>query len=249
MYSGFARYAGADLGALDRPIDAFERLDDFFTRPLQPGARPVDTRAGVVVSPVDGLVSEMGFADEGRLIQAKGLDYSLEGLLADADWARVFRGGAYATLYLAPKDYHRIHSPVGGAVVAHRHLPGAFYPVNPLSVRTVPGLFSINERVISYLDSDVGKVAVVKVAATGVGNISLSYDEQVHSHSGMEGSNRSYASPLPVERGQELGMFHLGSTVIVLFEPGRVELTIRPGDVVRVGAAIGGPRTSPVRAS
>ncbi|MEO6951103.1 MAG: archaetidylserine decarboxylase [Polyangia bacterium] len=249
MYSGFAAYAGADLSALDRPIDDFERLDDFFTRPLAPGARPVDGRTGIVVSPVDGVVSEMGIAHDGRLIQAKGLDYSLEGLLADSDWARVFRDGAYATLYLAPKDYHRIHSPVGGHVVAHRHLPGAFYPVNPLSVRTVPGLFSINERVISYVDSEVGKVAVVKVAATGVGHISLSYDEQVRSHSGPGGSLRNYDTPIAVGRGQELGMFHLGSTVIVLFEPGRVELTIRPGDVVRVGAAIGGPRTTPAQAS
>ncbi len=239
VYGGFARYAGADLSMLDRPLDAFERFDDFFTRPLPEGARPVDERAGVVVSPVDATVSEVGQSVAGRMIQAKGFDYSVTGLLGDAGEAAPFIGGAYATLYLAPRDYHRIHSPVGGKVVGYRHLPGAFYPVNTLSVRNVPGLFSINERVTTYLSSEVGRVAVVKVAATGVGNITLSYDPKVRSHSGTEGSSRTYRPEIEVTRAQELGMFHLGSTVIVLFEPGRVALDLRPGQVVRVGAAIG----------
>ena len=249
MYGGFARYAGADLSALDRPIDAFERFDDFFTRPLADGARPVDARDGVVVSPVDGVVSEVGHAYAGRMIQAKGLDYSVEGLLGDAERARTFLDGAYTTLYLAPKDYHRIHAPLAGKVVAYRHIPGALYPVNQLSVRTVPGLFSINERVISYLDTEVGLCAVVKVAATGVGNISLSYDPRVRSHDGSEGSERVYHPEIEVSRGGELGMFHLGSTVILLFEPGKVELGIRPGEVVKVGAAIGRPPVPAQQAS
>ena len=249
VYGGFARYAGADLSVLDRPIDDFERFDDFFTRPLPQGARPVDARPGVIVSPVDGRVSEVGIASAGRMIQAKGLDYSVEGLLNDAAEARTFAGGAYATLYLAPRDYHRIHTPVGGSVVAYRHIPGAFYPVNPLSVRTVPGLFSINERIVTYLDSEVGRVAVVKVAATGVGNISLSYDPKVRSHAGTGGSARTYRPEIAIERGAELGMFHLGSTVIVLFEPGRVVLDLQAGDVVRVGAAIGTPASTNGRRS
>ena len=105
----------------------------------------------------------------GRLIQCKGLDYTVAGLLADAVEARSFEGGAYATIYLSPRDYHRIHSPAEGKVTGYRHIPGAFFPVNPLSVRNVAGLFSINERLVTYLDSDVGRVAVVAVAATGVG--------------------------------------------------------------------------------
>jgi phosphatidylserine decarboxylase len=249
VYGGFARYAGADLSVLDRPIDAFERFDDFFTRPLPEGARPVDARPSVVVSPVDGTVSEVGVATAGRLIQAKGLDYSVEGLLADANAAAPFRDGPYATLYLAPRDYHRIHAPVAGRVVGYRHVPGAFYPVNALSVRSVPGLFSINERIVTYIESELGRVAVVKVAATGVGNISLSYEPKVRSHVGPTGSERSYRPGVDVERGQELGMFHLGSTVIVLFEPGRVALDVRIGEAVRVGAAIGSPRRSVERGS
>lgn len=243
IYSGFARAAGADLSLLDRPLDAFERFDDFFTRPLQPGVRPVDVRPGVVVSPVDGAISEIGVADGGRMIQCKGMDYTVRGLLADAAEARRFEGGAYATLYLAPRDYHRVHSPVAGRITGYRHIPGAFFPVNPLSVRNVAGLFSINERLVTYIDSDVGRVAVVKVAATGVGHITLSYDKGVHTHgrgtAGRTGRAQTYAAPRPIKNGEEIGMFHLGSTVIALFEPGRVTLEGAPGDAVRVGRRLG----------
>jgi len=179
LYGGFARAVGADLEAVDRPLEDFERFDDFFTRPLRPGARPVANGAGVIVSPVDGVVSENGVAHGGRLIQAKGLDYTVRGLLADAVESEIFDGGTFATLYLAPRDYHRIHSPVRGRIVGYRHIPGAFFPVNPLAVRNVPGLFSINERLVTYVESDVGLVAVVKVAATGVGHITASYDRTI----------------------------------------------------------------------
>jgi phosphatidylserine decarboxylase len=243
LYTGFARYAGADLSLLDRPLDAFERFDDFFTRPLVAGARPVAEGDDVVVSPVDGLISQVGISDGGRMIQCKGLDYTVRGLLADPGEARAFEGGAYATLYLAPRDYHRIHSPVAGGISGYRHIPGAFFPVNPLSVRNVAGLFSINERLVTYLDSDFGRVAVVKVAATGVGHITLSYDRTIASHgtgkAGRHGRAQKYVTPRPVDAAGELGMFHLGSTVILLFEPGRVVLEGKEGDVVRVGVRIG----------
>jgi phosphatidylserine decarboxylase len=245
IYGGFARYAGADLSQLDRPIEAFERFDDFFTRPLPAGARTVATDDDIA-SPVDGTISERGVAEGGRMIQCKGLDYTVSGLLADANEARAFEGGAYACIYLAPRDYHRIHSPVKGRITGYRHIPGAFFPVNPMSVRNVAGLFSINERLVTYLDSDVGRVAVVKVAATGVGHITLSYDADVWSHRtgalGRRGSSRKYGQPKPVRAAEELGMFHLGSTVIVIFEPGRVELEGAPGDAVRMGQRIGRKR-------
>jgi phosphatidylserine decarboxylase len=243
IYGGFARTVGADLTAVDGPLEQFERFDDFFTRPLAPGLRPVDASDGAVVSPVDGVVSETGLAEGGRLIQCKGLDYTVRGLLADALEGRSFEGGAYATIYLAPRDYHRIHSPVDGKVTGYRHIPGAFFPVNPLSVRNVAGLFSINERLVSYLDSDFGRVAVVKVAATGVGHITLSYDRGVQTHrtgsAGRHGWVQRYAAPRPMARGGELGMFHLGSTVILLFEPGRVKLDLERGQTLRMGERIG----------
>jgi phosphatidylserine decarboxylase len=234
---------GADLSLLDRPIEEFERFDDFFTRPLAPGARPIDASEDAVVSPVDAVVSEVGLAEGGRLIQAKGLDYTVRGLLADAVEARAFDGGAYVTLYLAPRDYHRVHAPVAGRVTGYRHIPGAFFPVNALSVRNVAGLFSINERLVTYLDSEVGRVAEVMVAATGVGHITLSYDRGVTTHRrgspGRHGWVQRYAQPRPLERGGELGRFHLGSTVILLFERGRVELDLERGQTVRLGERIG----------
>jgi phosphatidylserine decarboxylase len=243
IYGGFARRVGADLSQLDRPLDAFERFDDFFTRPLAPGARPVDEAPEAVLSPVDGVISEIGVSEGGRLIQCKGLDYTVRGLLADAAEARHFENGAYATLYLAPRDYHRIHSPVAGRITGYRHIPGAFFPVNPLSVRNVAGLFSINERLVSYLDTELGRVAVVKVAATGVGHITVKYDARARTHvsgvRGRQGFVQRYTPPIPIKAAEELGMFHLGSTVILLFEPGRVTLEGAPGDTVRVGRRIG----------
>lgn len=243
LYGGFARYVGADLAALERPLEAFDRFDDFFTRPLAPTARPIAEGLGVVVSPVDGLVSEAGLAAGGQLMQCKGKRYTVAGLLADPVEARAFEGGAYATIYLAPRDYHRIHSPVEGQVTGYRHIPGAFFPVNPFSVRNIEGLFSINERLVTYLDSEVGRVAVVAVAATGVGHITVSYDSEVRTHrrgpAGRYGWAQRYGQPRPLARGAELGMFHLGSTVIVLFQPGRVQLEASLGRVLRVGERIG----------
>src|SRR5262249_32178664 len=158
-------------------------------------------------------------------IQCKGRDYTVAGLLADSAEARSFEGGAYATIYLSPRDYHRIHCPVEGRVTGYRHIPGAFFPVNPMSVRNVAGLFSITERLATYVDGDVGRVAVVAVAAPGVGWITVAYDREVRTHrsgsAGRHGWAQRYASPRPLPRGAELGMFPLGSTVIVLFEPGR----------------------------
>jgi phosphatidylserine decarboxylase len=244
IYGGFAKLVGADLSVIDRPVAEFERFDEFFTRPLRPGVRPVAQGDGVVVSPVDGVVSEAGVAEGGRLIQCKGRDYTVAGLLADPVEARAFEGGAYATIYLSPRDYHRIHSPVDGRVTGYRHIPGAFFPVNPLSVRNVAGLFSINERLVTYMESEVGRVAVVAVAATGVGNITASYDRDVRTHRsgppGRHGWAQRYPSPKPLQRGAELGMFHLGSTVILLFEPGRVRLDAVRERVLRMGERIGG---------
>lgn len=244
LYRGFARAVGADLDELDRPLEAFERFDDFFTRPLAEGQRPVDARPNVIVSPVDGVVSQLGTIENGRCLQCKGRDYTVRGLLADDARAARFDGGTFCTIYLAPRNYHRIHSPVAGRVTGYRHTPGAFYPVNPLSVNHVQGLFTINERLTSYIDSpEAGAVALVKVAATGVGNMTLSYDAAVRTHlrgkAGRLGSEREYPTPLPVARGEELAMFHLGSTVILLFERRRVELAVASGQPVKMGEAIG----------
>lgn len=239
LYGRFAQRVGADLDELDRPLEGYSSFDDFFTRALPPGARPVEHGDDVAVSPCDGVISEVGLSEGGRMIQCKGLDYTVRGLLADENEARAFAGGPYATIYLAPKNYHRVHTPTGGAITGYRHVPGAFFPVNPPSVRQVAGLFSINERLITLVDGPLGRIAVVMVAAMGVGHMTASYD-QVETHRGGTGRVRTYVDPKPIEKGAELGIFHLGSTVIVLFQPGRVTLAgLEKGRAIRMGEPLG----------
>jgi phosphatidylserine decarboxylase len=241
---GFASRYGVDLSECP-PLDGYRTFGEFFARPLLPGRRPIEPGAEVVVSPVDGVVSEAGLALEGRLVQAKGVDYGAEALLADAQLARRLAGGAFATLYLSPRDYHRIHFPLGGRVVGWRYVPGALWPVNPASVENVPGLFAGNERLVTVLDTPLGLCAVVAVGATIVGRVRAFYDPGVPATNlrGATGRSHDYPVPLAVEKGAELGAFEMGSTVILLFEPGRVALSsaLAPGARVRVGEAIGGP--------
>jgi phosphatidylserine decarboxylase len=243
----FARRYGIDLSE-SPDLEVYRTFGEFFARPLRPGLRPIAPGETIVVSPVDGAVSEAGVATGGALVQAKGIAYAAAALLADDDLARCLAGGPYATIYLSPRDYHRIHFPLGGHVVGWRYVPGALWPVNPASVRTVPGLFTVNERLVTVLDTPLGRCAAVAVGATVVGRVRAFYDPTVP-HTNQPGGSprrRDYETPLPVEKGQELGAFELGSTVIVLFEPGRVRLDARlvPGARLRVGEAIGAPPAS-----
>jgi len=239
----FARAYRVDMAEAETDFGGYGRFSDFFSRGLRPGCRPVDADPRVVVSPVDGVVSQAGILERGSCVQAKGLQFPIDRLLGDAELAaRYALGGAYATLYLSPRDYHRVHSPVEGAVVSSRYLPGEFWPVNPATVRNRDALFCRNERLVTVLDTAVfGRVAVVKVGATCVGRIRAAYDDRL-THAGQAGGLRTYVPPRPVEKGGELGRFEMGSTVILLFEPGRVVWDDRlvPEAVVRMGQRIGG---------
>jgi phosphatidylserine decarboxylase len=240
----FARRYGIDLSESPE-LEVYRSFGEFFARPLRPGLRPIAPGERVVVSPVDGAVSETGIAAAGRLVQAKGIDYPASALLGDDALAERFDGGAYATIYLSPRDYHRIHFPLGGRIVGWRYVPGRLWPVNPASVRTVPGLFAVNERLVTILDTPLGRCAVVAVGATIVGRVHAFYDPTVPltNRRGAPVRRRDYDSPIPIEKGQELGAFEMGSTVILLFERGRVRLDPRlaPGARVRVGQELGGP--------
>lgn len=239
----FAARYGIDLSECPE-LEAYACFGEFFARPLRPGLRPIAGGEGVVVSPVDGVVSEHGFTAQGRLVQAKGIDYTAAALLGDEALARRLEGGAYATIYLSPRDYHRIHFPLGGHVLGWRYVPGRLWPVNPASVRTVPGLFTVNERLVTVLETPLGACAVVAVGATVVGRVRAYYDPTVPVTNlrAARAAARTYETPIPVEKGQELGAFEMGSTVIVLFEPGRVTLDARlaAGVKLRVGEAIAG---------
>jgi phosphatidylserine decarboxylase len=243
VMGAFARRYRIDLSECG-DLSGFRTFGEFFARPLRPGLRPVAPGDEVVVSPVDALVSEAGLSRAGKLVQAKGIDYTVAALLGDERVGARLAGGSYATLYLSPRDYHRIHFPLGGRVLGWRYVPGKLWPVNPASVRTVPGLFTVNERLVTLLDSPLGLVAVVAVGATVVGRVRATYDPAVPVTNLAGGGARShdYATPIPVEKGQELGAFEMGSTVILAFEPGKVALapSVAPGARVRVGEAIGG---------
>jgi phosphatidylserine decarboxylase len=239
----FAARYGVDLSECGA-LDSFETFSEFFARPLRPGLRPIAPGDEVIASPVDGCVSQAGRSEGGRLLQAKGIEYRLEALLGDDAVAARLRGGPFATLYLSPRDYHRIHFPLGGAVTGCRYLPGALWPVNGPAVRNIPGLFSANERLATLLETPLGACAVVAVGAAVVGRIRAYYDPSVPLSNTPRARPpaRDYRVPIPVAKGQELGAFEMGSTVIVLLEPGRAALspTLKEGVRVRVGQAIGG---------
>jgi phosphatidylserine decarboxylase len=252
VLAGFARAVGADVEEAELPLDAYPTLNRFFTRRLRAGARSWPREAGAVGSPVDGTVGQVGTVTDGRLVQAKGRSYALGELLAEPDgdgWRR-FDGGSFATLYLSPRDYHRIHAPVGGAIHAATHVPGALLPVNAAAVAHVADLFALNERLLCHIDGPFGRVAVVAVGAYNVGRISAAFDPAwnapagesawVTNRRGGELARRAYAPPVQVERGDELMTFHLGSTVVLVFEPDRVTLdeALTEGAPVRLGTPI-----------
>lgn len=242
LYEAFARASGADLSEVAEPLETYPSLDAFFTRRLRDGVRPQPPDADALVSPCDGTISEHGAIRGGTLVQAKGLDYELDALLADPASARTFTGGTWITIYLAPKNYHRVHFATAGRVTSFHHIPGAFFPVNPFAARNVPGLFGKNERLVTYHEGPAGRVATIMVAASGVGHITVTYDavETHRAGRGRPGAQVPLPSPIDVARGDELGAFHLGSTVVLLFEPGRVVLgALDVGQPVRLGEPIG----------
>src|SRR5690606_13271902 len=187
----------------------------------------------------------------GRVLQAKGRWYSVADLIGDDVEAERYEGGSFVTLYLSPRDYHRIHAPIGGTIPYARHIPGALLPVNAAAVAHVPHLFPRNERLLCAIDGRLGRVTVVAVGAYNVGRISAAFDQDWHAgegetrwvtnRGGGELARHDYSPPISIERGEELMAFHLGSTVVLLLEPGRCELdpTLAAGRPVRLGMTLG----------
>jgi phosphatidylserine decarboxylase len=244
VLSRFAKSYGIDVDEAEKPLGEYSGVDDFFTRKLRPDARPIDPSPGRVLAPADGTIVECGTVSKGHLIQAKGMLFSLSELLADEEAARQLEGGSYLITYLSPKDYHRVHAPVGGRVIGWHHIPGSLFTVNAKSVLREPGLFTRNERFVTLIQGDAGLAAVVMVAAVGVGHITAAYDPEVATHrtdfARAAVRHRRYDTPKPIARGGEVGTFHLGSTSIVIFEPGRVVLDPQsPGGSTKMGVAIG----------
>jgi phosphatidylserine decarboxylase len=250
MLSQFASVYGIDVDEAEKPLEDYAGFDDFFTRRLRPGARPIVEAPDAIASPADGVVVECGLATAGQLIQAKGTSFSLAELLGDPESGARLQGGPYLITYLSPKDYHRVHSPVSGRVLGWRHMPGSLFSVNAKSVACEPGLFVRNERLVTLIEMEQGGLcAVVMVGAVGVGHVTVAYDPDVATHqrsfsrAGVQ--HRRYDQPRPIRRGEELGIFHLGSTTIAVFEPGRVELApLAGGASMKMGIGIGHVRSA-----
>jgi phosphatidylserine decarboxylase len=219
----------------------YESFNAFFTRALRPGARPLADAPDVAACPVDGTVSQLGRTESGQLLQAKGLRYGCDELLADAGTSARYLGGSFACLYLAPYNYHRIHMPLDGVLRSTRYVPGELYSVNAATARGVPQLFARNERVVCDFDTDAGPLCMVLVGALFVGSIETVYAGEINPPPGRAGAARSVEAGVGrrFARGEELGRFNMGSTVIVLF--GRAATfapRVEPGSPVRMGQAL-----------
>ena len=236
----FARRYGVDASEAERAIDEYPTFTEFFTRRLKPGARPIAPGDSVPVSPVDGTVGEVGDIVEGRLLQAKDKHYTLAGLFGGPraeDDALPFAGGSFVTIYLAPYNYHRIHAPLGGSITGFINVPGTLWPVNAMGVRNVERLFCVNERLTTFLQTPRGKCAVVAVGAMNVGRIRAVYDDVVTNARRTRAVQRKeYEKPIPVEKGGELAIFEMGSTVVVVFARGvRLSEEVVPGRAIKLG--------------
>ena len=235
----FARTYQIDVDAAEKELHHYPSIGHFFTRDLREGLRPIESD---LVSPADAVLRNFGLVENGRLEQIKGKSYTLARFLGDAENARRYENGSYFNFYLSPQDYHHVHSPVGGRIVRSVHIPGMLWPVNDWSLANIDELFSINERVVTYVESDRGLVAVVMIGATNVGKISVVYDTFISNAAGTNKTEaRNYDPPIDIAAGARLGTFHMGSSVVMLFEPGRVdveEVRLDPGKKVQYGAAV-----------
>ena len=227
----------------------FERAQDyatfneFFTRPLKDGIRPLATDSNIIAHPVDGCISQLGPIVEGKLVQAKNHDYSLQSLLGgDIATAAPFQNGDFATIYLAPKDYHRIHMPVTGTLRQMIYVPGELFSVNPLTAENVPDLFARNERVVTIFDTELGPMALVLVGATIVASIETIWSGTVTPPAGKNIFRWTYPAhgknAITLEKGAEMGRFKLGSTVVLAFAADKLSFLNdqKPGTVTRMGS-------------
>ena len=234
------RYGVNMAEAANPDIASYKRFNEFFTRPLKDGARPLADAA--FICPVDGAISQFGDIDRDRIFQAKGHHYTTTALVGgDSELAARFDNGSFATLYLSPRDYHRIHMPCAGRLTRMIHVPGALFSVNPTTARGVPGLFARNERVVCVFESGFGPFVLVLVGATIVGSMATVWHGVVNPpRPGVVREWRYDDAPVSLARGEEMGRFLLGSTVVMLFPKAAAEFVADwyPGRALRMGEAM-----------
>jgi len=239
----FAKAYGIDMSiAIEPDLNQYACFNDFFTRAIDLKHRPIDGDPNGMCSPVDGAISQFGSIESGRIIQAKNHHYSVLEILGDEpESARYFEQGEFCTIYLAPKDYHRIHMPCTGKLLSMTHVPGQLFSVNPLTARNVPKLFARNERVVAIFDTDFGKMAMILVGATIVGSIETLWAGTITPPTRKQVKHWDYSDQtIKLEKGQEMGRFKLGSTVILLMENRQWQWpdSIQPQSDVTLGQAL-----------
>jgi len=215
----------------------FKSFNEFFTRSLKQGVRQIDADPHSIVSPADGAISQLGKIEEGDIFQAKGQSFSVEKLIADPQLAEPFKNGHFATVYLSPKDYHRVHMPFAGTLTETLYVPGELFSVNQTTAENIPGLFARNERMVCLFDTELGRMAVVLVGAMIVAGIETVATGKVKPSGHLELNQHN----LFLEKGAELGRFYLGSTAVVLFEKDKMQWDpmFKANSVVVMGEALG----------
>ncbi len=244
LIRGFSRLYSVDTAEAGRPVpDGYDSFNAFFTRALKPGARPIDPDPRAVICPADGVIQQIGRLDGDSILQVKGLTYSAAALLGGVPEAAPYIGGSFVTIYLAPWNYHRVHSPLTGAVRSMLHVPGELWSVNATTAQHVPGLFARNERLVCQCSGAAGSFAVVLVGALNVGSMSTAWagevvprPEHVPAATVYSGGNAP-----SLARGGEIGAFNMGSTVVVLLPAGMAEWhpDLAAGTAVRMGMSLG----------
>ena len=241
----FVRRYGVDLSVVADPApESYPHFNAFFTRELRPGARPLEAGPRTIVSPADGTLAAVGSIDGRSVFQAKGRTYSLEALFGgDERAATVFDGGRFATIYLAPRDYHRVHMPLTGRLRTSVYIPGELFSVNPTTVDAIDGIFARNERVVSFFDTDLGPMAITLVGAVFVGCIEQVWRGVVTPPRRRRVEIERYDDKeIVLEQGREMGRFNMGSTVILMLADPAAEWEgwMAPGSPVQMGRRIGG---------
>ena len=241
----FVQRYSVDMEESLKTLDSFSTFNDFFTRALKPSARPFDNGHGVVLCPADGSLSQFGNIDQTRLVQAKGRSYEVSSLLGgDAGLSTSFKSGVFATIYLSPKDYHRVHMPLAGRLIRTAYIPGNLFSVNQVTANAVQNLYARNERLVCLFETEVGLMAIVLVGAMVVAGIDTVWSGRTRSSWRSKLVVKDYSCHQPdifLKAGAEMGRFRLGSTVILLFPPGLIELDnqlVLDKDV-RMGQAFG----------
>lgn len=245
LWRAFGGFFGVDFAEIRDPLESFAALQDFFVRRLRDGARPVDPTPAAWVAPCDGAWGTSGTITQGQALQVKGRPYGVAALLGlDEAEARRYDGGLFATFYLSPKDYHRFHTPCRVRLEAATYLPGTLWPVNRAGVEGIPGLFAINERVVAFFEVAEpgfrGRFALVAVGATMVGKVKVTFDQlETNCPGRRDRADRRYADQF-FAKAEEWGRFEFGSTLVLIAEPGALDLSCaEPGTPLRLGQRVG----------